>query len=146
MDSPHIQFAETPEELNTAFLLRWEVLRKPWKQPKGSETDDMESTAYTIIATENGITCATGRLQTSGEHTGQIRYMAVSPNKQGKGLGKKVLLALEIKAVELGMNNIVLNARENAVNFYLQNGYHITGDAETLYGVIRHLRMEKKLN
>ena len=141
-----VKFAQTPDELRMACEVRWEVLRKPWNQPKGTETDDMENTAYTIIATENGITCATGRLQASGEHTGQIRYMAVSPKWQGKGLGKKVLLALEAKAVELGMKSIVLNARENAVNFYLQNGYHITGDAETLYGVIRHLRMEKKLN
>lgn len=141
-----LKFATTSEELRAAFEVRWEVLRKPWNQPRGSETDDMESTAHTIIATENGITCATGRLQVSGEHTGQIRYMAVSPNSQGKGLGKKVLLALEAKAVELGMRNIVLNARENAVNFYLRNGYHITGEAETLFGVIRHLRMGKKLN
>ncbi|MFA7381564.1 MAG: GNAT family N-acetyltransferase [Bacteroidia bacterium] len=141
-----VKFAQTPDEHRMAYEVRWEVLRKPWNQPKGSETDEMESTAHTIIATENGITCATGRLQASGEHTGQIRYMAVNPNMQGKGLGKKVLLALEAKAVELGMKSIVLNARENAVNFYLQNGYHITGDAETLYGVIRHLRMEKKLN
>ncbi len=141
-----VKFAQTPDEHRMAYEVRWEVLRKPWNQPKGSETDNMESAAYTVIATENGITCATGRLQASGEHTGQIRYMAVNPNMQGKGLGKKVLLALEAKAVELGMKSIVLNARENAVNFYLQNDYHITGDAETLYGVIRHLRMEKKLN
>jgi ribosomal protein S18 acetylase RimI-like enzyme len=141
-----VKFAQTPDEHIAAYEVRWEILRKPWNQPKGSETDDMENTAYTIIATENGITCATGRLQASGEHSGQIRYMAVSPNLQSKGLGKKVLLALEAKAVELGMRNIVLNARENAVNFYLRNGYRITGDAETLFGVIRHLRMEKKLN
>lgn len=141
-----VKFAQTPDEYRTAYEVRWEVLRKPWNQPKGSETDDLESSAYTIIVIENGITCATGRLQALGERTGQIRYMAVGANKQGKGLGKKVLLALEAKAIELGMKNIVLNARENAINFYLQNGYRITGDAETLYGVIRHLRMEKKLN
>lgn len=141
-----VKFAQTPDELRTAYEVRWEILRKPWNQPKGSETDAIENSAHTIIATDNGITCATGRLQTLDEHTGQIRYMAVSQNMQGKGLGKKVLLALEDKAVTLGINRIVLNARENAVNFYLQNGYHITGDAETLYGVIRHLRMEKKLN
>lgn len=141
-----VKFAQTPDEYRTAYEVRWEVLRKHWNQPKGSETDDLESSAYTIIAIENGITCATGRLQALDVHTGQIRYMAVSQNKQGNGLGTKVLLALEAKAIELGMKNIVLNARENAINFYLQNGYRITGDAETLYGVIRHLRMEKKLN
>ena len=54
-----VKFAQTPDELRMAYEVRWEVLRKPWNQPKGSETDDMESTAHTIIATQNRITRAT---------------------------------------------------------------------------------------
>ena len=34
---------QTPKEFEAYYLLRYEVLRKPWKQPFGSEKDDMES-------------------------------------------------------------------------------------------------------
>jgi hypothetical protein len=44
-----------------------------------------------------------------------------------------------------GAPKIVLNARDNAVEFYRKRGYGIIGDAETLFGVIRHVRMAKLL-
>ncbi len=32
----------TKEEFKKYYDLRWKVLRKPWKQPKGSEKDERE--------------------------------------------------------------------------------------------------------
>jgi hypothetical protein len=40
----------------------------------------------------------------------------------------------------------VLNARDNVVEFYRKRGYDVLGDAETLFGVIRHVRMAKLLS
>ena len=34
---------------------------------------------------------------------------------------------------------------KNVVQFYARHGYAMTGQAETLFGVIRHWRMEKVL-
>ena len=45
-----------------------------------------------------------------------------------------------------GAPKIVLNARDNAVAFYRKRGYDVIGDAETLFGVISHLRMKKSLS
>ena len=38
-----------------------------------------------------------------------------------------------------GVRKIVLNARDNAVQFYWKHGYEVIGDAETLFGVICHV-------
>ena len=39
------------EEFDSYYIFRWELLRKPWAQSKGSEKDDFEDIAYHIIAT-----------------------------------------------------------------------------------------------
>jgi hypothetical protein len=45
-----------------------------------------------------------------------------------------------------GARKIVLNARDNVVEFYRKRGYDVLGDAETLFGVIRHVWMAKLLS
>ena len=52
---------------------------------------------------------------------------------------------LDLTARGRGAAGNVLNARDNAVEFYRKRGYGIIGDAETLFGVIRHVRMAKSL-
>ena len=40
----------------------------------------------------------------------------------------------------------LLNARDNVTEFYAKHGYAVVGEAETLFGVIRHVRMAKSLS
>jgi predicted GNAT family N-acyltransferase len=56
------------------------------------------------------------------------------------------LTGLEAEARGRGARKIVLNARDNIVEFYQKRGYDVIGDAETLFGVIRHVRMVKLLS
>lgn len=140
-----LRFTESADDAQQAYALRWEVLRKAWNQPKGSEQDELENTSFTAIALHQGQVVATGRVQLNQPHVAQIRYMAADPAWQGKGAGRKVLALLEKKAEELGAQTIMLHARENAIPFYVRNNYLITGTAPTLYGVIPHVRMEKKI-
>ena len=41
---------------------------------------------------------------------------------------------------------IILNARDNVVEFYQKRRYDVIGDAQTLFGVIPHARMVKSLS
>ena len=141
-----VQKAKTADELAQCYELRYQILRKPWQQPRGSETDGKEHECITALATdENENPIGTGRLQMNTADEAQIRYMAVEDVQQGRGVGREVLLFLESEAKKLGAKNMVLNARENAIPFYQNNGYTITTDAETLWGIIPHKRMEKEL-
>jgi GNAT superfamily N-acetyltransferase len=85
------------------------------------------------------------RLHRTAPGEAQIRYMAVVENARGCGYGSRILNALETKARRHGARKIVLNARDNGVEFYRKRGYDLIGD-ETLFGVIRHVRMAKSLS
>jgi N-acetylglutamate synthase-like GNAT family acetyltransferase len=137
----------TTSDFEKYYRLRWEVLRKPWNQPLGSEKDSMEEQSiHALMLDENEEAVAVCRLQFNSSKVGQIRFMAVEESSQGKGLGKEILNYLENKAKEQGIKFIVLDARENAINFYLSMGYELKEKAHLLYGEIQHYKMEKSLN
>jgi GNAT superfamily N-acetyltransferase len=71
--------------------------------------------------------------------------MAVEPAARGQGVGRAILQELECRAVQSGLLEIILNAREDAVRFYRQNGYEITRSTYALFGAIPHFEMRKRL-
>lgn len=136
----------TQEEFNAYYSLRYDVLRAPWNQPRGSEKDAEEDVAtHAMLIDEEKHCIAVGRLQKNSSEEGQIRFMAVHPLWQGKGLGKLVLRHLENEARKQGLNRMVLQARENALSFYLSEGYTNTGASFKLWDMIQHYKMEKAL-
>mgnify|MGYP001383097715 CR=1 FL=1 len=138
----------TSKEFKKYYNLRYEVLRKPWGQPMGSERDKREEISiHRMIVDENsGDVLAVGRLQFNSIHEAQIRYMAVADDLQGKGLGSQIISALEDVARGKGIQQIILSARENALQFYKNNGYEIVKKTHLLFGNIQHWLMEKELS
>ena len=137
----------TTEEFRKYYSLRYEILRKPWGQPLGSERDDGEETSIhrMIINKLTGKTLAVGRLQFNSKDEAQIRYMAVVDDLQGKGLGNQIISALEDVARGKGVQRIILSARKNALQFYKNNGYEIVKKTHLLFGEIQHWLMKKEL-
>jgi N-acetylglutamate synthase-like GNAT family acetyltransferase len=138
----------TSEEFKKYYNLRYEVLRKPWFQPKGSERDEEEETSLhrMIIDEPNGKAVAVGRLQFNNIEEAQIRYMAVSDDYQGMGYGSKMVNVLDDIAREKGSRKIILQSRGNAVKFYEKNGYKIIEKSYLLFDEIQHWLMEKELS
>ena len=135
----------TSEEWEQYYDLRFKVLREPWGQLKGSEVLTDEDQAYhaMVMDSETGKVVGVARMQTNTPTQGQVRCVAVSPQLQGKGVGKLLMGYLENLAREKGFQEIVLDARENAVEFYLSIGYEIIGESYLLFGVIPHFKMRK---
>ena len=138
---------KTSEEFRKYYHLRYEILRKPWGQPLGSERDEEEETSMhrMIINEKTGEALAVGRIQFNSIDEAQIRYMAVSDDFQGKGLGSHIISALEDIARENGNKWIILSARENALDFYNKNGYKVVKKTHLLFGEIQHWLMRKEL-
>lgn len=131
-------------EFEKYFGLRWAILRKPWNQPEGSERDDQEETSiHRMAITDDGKIAGVARLQYNSAEEAQIRFMAVADEFQGKGVGKKLITALEEVARKAGRKKIFLQARENAVPFYKSMGYSIVEKTFLLFGEIQHFSMEK---
>ena len=71
--------------------------------------------------------------------------MAVDENARGRGYGSRILEGLEAEAARRGAQKVVLNARDNVTEFYAKHNYAVVGEAETLFGATRHVRMAKIL-
>jgi len=137
---------QTSQEWQAYYQLRWQVLRAPWLQPKGSEQDELEQQACHMAAWhESGTIAAVGRLHQIDAVQGQVRYMAVAPEWQGHGLGAAILQRLEQQAISWQLQQVVLNARESAAGFYRKLGYQYLEPAKALFG-IAHDRYLKQLS
>ena len=139
---------KTEDEFYKYYLLRYNILRKPWKQHPGSEKEesDKNSIHRMLIDSKNGNALAVGRLHFNSNDEGQIRYMAVDNDAQGRGLGTQMIVELESIARKESIKWIVLQARENAVPFYKNNGYEIIKKTHLLFNEIQHWLMKKRLN
>lgn len=137
---------QNPAEWQAYYQLRWQVLRAPWQQPKGSEQDELEQQSFHAAAwTDQGEVVAVGRVHKLNEQQAQVRYMAVSADWQGHGLGALVLQQLEQQALQWQIQQLVLNARESAAGFYRKLGYQYLEPAKALFG-IAHDRYGKSLS
>ena len=134
-------------ELAHYYQLRWQVLREPWQQPLGSEKDDLEAQSYhRVIVDDMDNIVGVGRIHKSSQYHAQIRYMAISDDLRGQGLGKLLISQLEQIAAVAGIKTIELNARNNAVGFYQALGYANGGYSHTLYGDVEHVKMTKSIS
>jgi predicted GNAT family N-acyltransferase len=137
---------ETPEQWGEYFDLRWRILRAPWDQPRGSEKDEFDEIAdHVAVRDQEGRLLGVGRLHLNNEKEAQIRYMATEEDCRGLGVGRVIINKLEELARARGVERIVLNARDNVVGFYLRFGYTVIGPGPTLFGKVKHSKMEKRL-
>jgi len=134
------------EEFDSYFQLRWEILRKPWGQPKGSERDESDFNGINrMILDEKGHPIGVGMLLINSVQEAQIRFMAVSGNYQGMKVGTLLMDCLESIACEHKCSHIILQSRENAVKFYENSGFKVVKKTYLLFGEIQHFLMQKYL-
>lgn len=138
----------SPEHWVAYYQLRYEVLRQPWGQLKGSElADDDAISLHGMIADNKGDALAVGRIHMTAEDQAQVRFMAVKTTMHGLGLGKRLLHYLEHRAQKEhpALVQILLHARENAVPFYEKQGYQVIDKSYILFDSIQHYLMVKSL-
>lgn len=140
-----VEICKSEKTLDAIVDLRYAVLRKLWNKPKDTVTDDLEATSVNAFIQFNNKVIACGRLQNNGNGIGQIRYMAVDSDYQGRGLGKLIIKKLEEEAKKIGLKVIELQARENAVEFYKASGYTVKEKSFILWDIIQHYLMTKSI-
>jgi len=134
------------EDFKHYYHLRWKLLRAPWKQPEGSEVDDIEDQCFHIMAVDNkNEVIGIARLQFNSNTEAQIRYMAVAELYEKQGIGRELIKVVERRAIDSSHRTIVLDAREPAVGFYQKLGYTVTRKSYLLFNEIQHYRMTKNL-
>jgi predicted GNAT family N-acyltransferase len=141
-----IRAPKTELEWENYFDLRYRILREPLGQPVGSERNKDDATGIHFALYENDILKAVARLDTQENEVMQVRFVAVENESQGKGYGKKIMLASEEKAKSLGTKKMILHARENAVPFYLNLNYRLIEKSYNLFDQVQHYLMMKEMS
>jgi predicted GNAT family N-acyltransferase len=123
--------------------LRDEVLRRPLGLNLNDEHLDAESQQLHYGLFGDGgelIGCVIAVPQAAA--AAKLRQMAVRPEQQGKGHGRRLIHEIELHLARQGCLHLVLHARLTAVGFYAKSGYARVGPEFTEVG-IPHVRMEK---
>lgn len=145
MPNYSIKSPENKEEWDNYLMFRWEILRKPLGMSKDSLADSIEDKSFHLMGIDDEEkVIASGRVHFNCENEAQIRYMAVDDSFKRKGVGTEIVKELENYAQSKGANIMVLNARENAISFYLSLGYQEVGPYQSDTG-IPHKTMKKNL-
>jgi len=138
-----VRSPQNEHELADYYELRWQLLRKPWGETKGSERDQFEDSSHHIIAVEKNKIIGVARLQEINPQQLQLRYMAVAENTQKKGIGKAIVFYAEQYAQQHDYREIFLHARESAVGFYSHLNYQQLEKSYLLFDDIQHYKMHK---
>jgi predicted GNAT family N-acyltransferase len=72
----------------------------------------------------------------NGQTQAKVMQMAVDPQRQGEGLGRRLVVAAEARAFgELGLSRLYCHAQDRAVGFYEKLGWHAQGEPFTEAGI-----------
>ena len=139
-----IRSPRTDLEWENYYNLRYRILRQPWGQQLGSERNEGDATGIHLALYDFDGIKAIARLDGSGRGEGQVRFVAVETNVQGKGFGKRIMQEAESISISRGDTQMILHAREIAVDFYKSQGYQILEKSHVLFDHIQHYLMQKK--
>ena len=68
--------------------------------------------------------------------------MAVEQESRNSNIGTLILKSLISHAIEKKNKQIILHARENAISFYLKNGFKLRQKTHILFGEVQHYLMK----
>ncbi|MNC10813.1 putative N-acetyltransferase YjcF [compost metagenome] len=138
----------TDELLQMGLDIRKKVFVEEQKVPAEEEIDEYDvisDQAHHMLIIDSGLPVATGRLIYYKTGTAKMQRIAVHKDYRSKGYGRVLLMALEERARELGLQFSVLDAQCHAEDFYSKQGYEVISTEPFYDAGILHVRMQKKL-
>jgi predicted GNAT family N-acyltransferase len=139
-----VKAVETDAERAAAYALRREVFVLEQRVPEDLERDAEDAGAFHAVALDGGRCVGTGRLVRQAGGVGRVGRMAVARDARRRGVGDRVLEALEARARADGLREIELHAQRYVEAFYRRHGYAPEGDPFEEAG-IDHVVMRKRL-
>lgn len=125
--------------------LRWRVLRKPLGFAPDAVAFPFEVESLHLVALDAGRVVGCVLFHPEGTETGRLFQMAVEPDRQGTGLGTRLVRTLEVELGRRGFREVTLHARDTAVGFYARLGYAPVGPPHVEVGV-PHQNMRRTLD
>ncbi len=132
-----------PDELALCFEVRRRVFIDEQGVTEEIEIDGLDPECAQFLAFDGDQPVGTARLR-QVEGAAKAERVAVLESRRRAGTGRALMDAIEAEARKLGMRELVLNAQEAVIDFYLRLGYHVEGE-RFIEADIPHQRMSKSL-
>lgn len=114
------------EAFNNVRALREAVFIKEQGAIADEEFDEYDKTALFILILSGGCPVATARIAETPNGF-KIGRIVVDKNKRGSGYGALVVNTAVKKALELGADEVFVDAQNHAVPFYEKLGFKVIG-------------------
>lgn len=140
-----------PEQLRDCLAIRRKVFIEEQQIPEELEIDEFDHpdrAVHVLLYDDDGTPVATARFRPyhpGDAHTAKVQRVAVLAYLRGRGLGRRVMEAVEALAREDGFREVVLDAQLHAEPFYQKLGYRRASDDLFYDAGILHVRMRKSL-
>lgn len=138
----------TDEQLQQGLEIRKKVFVEEQKVPEEEEIDQYDvigDNVHHLLLVDDEVPAATGRLIYYKAGTAKMQRIAVHKHYRSKGFGRILLLAMEERARELGLQASILDAQCHAEEFYRKLGYEVISPEPFYDAGILHVRMQKAL-
>jgi predicted GNAT family N-acyltransferase len=135
-----IEVGSDRSRMEQAWALRRRVFIEEQHVPEEIELDADDARAVHALALERQRPVGCGRMLECGDYV-KIGRMAVSAERRGAGVGRRVLEFLLERARRRGFRRAVLDAQLHAEGFYLKQGFTPVGEVFEEAGIM-HRRME----
>ena len=129
-----MRVAEIPAE--ATHELRRRVLRRGRREVEVRFAgDDAAGTLHLAVLDDDGrpLAVATASPQACERRAGRtawkVRGMAVKPERQGEGLGGRLLEEIEARATGAGIEVLWADGRDSALGFYRRRGWVVEGES-----------------
>lgn len=115
-------------EDKTAVIELWRKcdLLRPWNDPEKDINRKLASSPELfLVGVLDGKICASAMAGYEG-HRGWVNYLAVDPDVQNSGMGRRIMSEVESRLLNLGCPKInvqIRSSNSNAVEFYEKIGY-----------------------
>ncbi len=124
--------------------LRYRVLRKPLGLEFDENIHNKESKHFHLGILSDTILLGCLVLEPINAAEIKMRQVAVEPEQQSLGLGKKLVQYAETVSISKNYTLITLCARENVIPFYEKLGYTVCSETFLEIG-IPHKKMQKRI-
>ena len=132
-------------EMADAFAVRRAVFIEEQDVPEELELDGNDEAATQFVTYDDGRPVGTARLREDDETTVKAERVAVLSDERSRGIGRRLMEAVEAHTVDAGYEAVVLHAQVPVVGFYEKLGYATTSDVFEDAG-IPHREMRKGLS
>lgn len=132
----YLQTIEYQSDLyQNALILRQSVLRTPLGLDIKNEDLSCEKRDFLIAAVEKDTVVGFCLVRPISATLAQIKQVAVDPQHQKQGLGKRLMQFAHTTAKQAGFSFVTLDARKVAWGFYTKLGYQFQGEEFTEVGI-----------